>query len=189
MVFGLLNLGIAAVGVSLLPDRRLGLWIRVSLATAVLGVCFAASGRVVGFFEDFLYQDDIVFAKGSAYQRVVITRWRNDVRLFIDGNIQFSSIDEQRYHEPLVLPAMEAHGRPERVLVLGGGDGLAAREILAYPSVSEVRIVDLDPLITDLARTRPELVALNAGSLDALELPSRTQTPCCSSRRTSSSGT
>lgn len=165
VVFGLLNLAVAGIGVSLLPERRLGLWIRVGVATTLLGVCFLASGRVVGFFEDFLYDDDIVFAKASPYQRVVITRWRNDVRLFIDGNIQFSSIDEQRYHEPLVIPAMEAHGRPKNVLVLGGGDGLAAREILAYPSVERVQIVDLDPLITELATTRPELVALNQDAL------------------------
>ena len=94
-----------------------------------------------------------------------MTRWREDVRLFIDGNLQFSTVDEYRYHEALVHPAMAAAARRERVLILGGGDGLAGREILKHPSVKAVDLVDLDPAITDLFRDHPALARLNGGVL------------------------
>src|SRR5207244_812552 len=83
-------------------------------------------------------------ARTSAYQRIVLTRWTDDLRLFLNGHLQFSSRDEYRYHEALVHPAVAAHAAPRRVLVLGGGDGLAVREIVKYPAVQSVTLVDLD---------------------------------------------
>jgi len=165
VVFGLLNLGAAGVGISLLEGRRRGAKIRLAVAAAVLVGLLAASPAMVGFLEDQLYDDDIVYAQSSAHQRIVLTRFRGDLRLYLNGHIQFSSTDEERYHEALVLPAMEAAGRPRRVLVLGGGDGLAVREVLAYPSVEAVTLVDLDPAMTRLGREREELVRLNQGAL------------------------
>jgi len=123
------------------------------------------SARMVGFFEDLLYQDAIIFSKTSRYQRIVLTRWRNDIRLYINGNIQFSSVDEARYHEALVIPALEACARPGDVLILGGGDGLTAREVLKYDSVRRVVLVDIDPVMTAIGRERPEMRALNRNSL------------------------
>jgi spermidine synthase len=87
------------------------------------------------------------------------------VRLFLNGNLQFHSRDEYRYHEALVHPAMAAHGAPKRVLILGGGDGMAAREVLKYASVESVTLVDLDAGMTSLFSTSPDLLALNKGSL------------------------
>ena len=91
------------------------------------------------------------------------------MRLFLNGNLQFHSRDEYRYHEALVHPALAAHGAPRRVLVLGGGDGMAVREILKYPSVEHVTLVELDPHMTRAvldraAAARPErrLAALAA---------------------------
>ena len=90
----------------------------------------------------------------SKYQRIVVTRFQRDTRLFLDGMLQFSSVDEHRYHEVLVHPALLAvrklGGNPKRVLVLGGGDGMAVREILKYAEVEEVLVIDLDAAVTRL---------------------------------------
>jgi spermidine synthase len=95
----------------------------------------------------------------SAYQRIVVTRNGATVNLFIDGALQFSSIDEYRYHESLVHPAMSLSRRREHVLVLGGG--LAVREILKHPQVKRITLVDLDPAITDLFSSNKLLTTLN----------------------------
>ncbi|MCA1673755.1 MAG: spermidine synthase, partial [Actinobacteria bacterium] len=105
----------------------------------------------------------------SRYQQLVLTEsppfsGPPDIRLFLNGDLQFSSRDEYRYHEALVHPALA--GPRERVLVLGGGDGLAVREVLRYPDVREVVEVELDPAVVRLARTDPRLLALNEGALD-----------------------
>ena len=141
----------------------------------LMGACVAASMlliwgfiysfQLLGFFEPLLYQDEIVFSKQSPYQKIVLTRWNEDYRLFLNGNLQFSSRDEYRYHESMVhLPMALAHSR-ERVLILGGGDGLIAREVLKYPEVDSITLIDLDPVVTDLATSHPMLKRLNAESL------------------------
>jgi len=122
---------------------------------------------MVGFFEDLLYQDAIIYSKTTRYQRIVLTRWREDIRLYLNGNIQFSSIDEARYHEALVIPALEACARPGDVLILGGGDGMTAREVLKYSSVRRVVLVDIDPVMTAIGRERPELRRLNQNALNS----------------------
>ena len=110
----------------------------------------------------------VVYSETSPYQRVVVTAGAAGVRLFLNGNLQFHSRDEYRYHEALVHPAMAAHGAPKRVLVLGGGDGMAVREVLKHPSVERVTLVELDPHMTRLFATQPLLRALNG---DALRSP------------------
>jgi spermidine synthase len=165
VVFGLMNLAVAGVGLALIEGRKTWIALRLVAASLLLVVAFAASARLVGFLEDLLYQDNVILTRQTIYQRIVLTRWRDDVRLYLDGHIQFSSVDEARYHEALVLPAMEAVPGARQVLILGGGDGLAAREVLKYPAVEGVTLVDIDPAMTELARTRPELVALNQDAL------------------------
>ncbi|MGE3180233.1 MAG: polyamine aminopropyltransferase [Phycisphaerae bacterium] len=132
---------------------------------ALLGVFFYAP-QLTSLFEARLYQDEIIYSTTTPYQRIVITRWRDDVRLFLDGHLQFSSIDEYRYHETLVHPAMALLRNRERILILGGGDGLAAREILQYEDVRTVEIVDLDPAITELFAHNPLLTQLNSNALN-----------------------
>ncbi len=165
LVFGLMNLGVAAAGIALLRERRFGPGLRLAVVFVLLGITLVYSSRLVGFLEDLLYQDSIVYARSTAYQRIVLTRWRDDIRLYLNGNIQFSAIDEARYHEALVLPAMAACPRPASILILGGGDGMAAREVLKFEQVQRIVLVDLDPEMTRLGRERPELVALNQGAL------------------------
>jgi spermidine synthase len=168
VVFGLLNLAVAALALPLLAKaERRRVVAQVAAGGAVLAILLVVSPRLVGFLEDALYEDHIVFAKSTPYQRLVVTRWRSDVRLYIDGHLQFSSIDEARYHEALVVPALEAAPHPRAVLVLGGGDGLAARELLKYPSIETIRLVDLDPAMTEIARSRGDLVRINKGSLSS----------------------
>jgi spermidine synthase len=108
-----------------------------------------------------------VHAESSLAQRIVVTRWRDDVRLHLNGNLQFSSLDEYRYHESLVHPALATMPHARRALVLGGGDGMAVREILKYPNIESVTLVDLDPAITRLFSEAPMLRKLNADSLNS----------------------
>ena len=166
LVFGLMNLCVAAVGIGLLRGRRLWISLRLGVAAVLLLTALFYSVRMVGFLEDLLYQDNIVYAKTTRYQRIVLTRWHDDIRLYLNGHIQFSSIDEARYHEALVFPAMSLCPGPENILILGGGDGMAAREVLKFDSVRRIVLVDLDPEMTGLGQQRPELVQLNKGALN-----------------------
>ncbi len=134
-------------------------------ALVCLGGGAVAAEHITAWSEDRLYADEIIFARTSAYQRIVLTRWADDLRLFLNGHLQFSSRDEYRYHEALVHPALAAHPAPRRVLVLGGGDGLAVREILRYPAVAAVTLVDLDPEMTRLFSDNALLAGLNGGAL------------------------
>jgi spermidine synthase len=113
------------------------------------------------------YKDKVVFSGQSKYQKVVITQWDDDYWLYINGNQQLSTLDEVMYHEPLVHPAMKLQQQPKSVLVLGGGDGCAVREVLKYPSVEDITLVDLDPLMTDLGKNHPVLKNLNGGALSS----------------------
>ncbi len=132
---------------------------------AALAVAAAYAGRFEVSARQALYDDPIVLSVTTRYQEITITRSLDgrDTRLFLNGDLQFSSLDEYRYHEALVHPAMA--GPHARVLILGGGDGLAAREVLRYRDVRAVTEVELDPEMIRLARTDPALTALNRRSL------------------------
>ncbi|MEL6615112.1 MAG: spermidine synthase, partial [Bacteroidota bacterium] len=117
-------------------------------------------------FEAKLYRAPILYTEQSQYQRLVVTKSKQgDTRLFLDGALQFATSDEYRYHESLVHPAMALAPRRQRILVLGGGDGLAAREILKWLEVESITLVDLDPAVTDLAQRHPAILAANEGAL------------------------
>ncbi len=146
-----------------------GLRARAVLVLVALVAGIVAADRLTLLAEEGLYADEIVYARQTQYQRIVVTRGRSSFQLFLNGNLQFSSADEYRYHEALVWPALAARaesGRPtERVLVLGGGDGLGVRELLKAPGLRSVTLVDLDPGMTELSSTMPLLRTLNEGSL------------------------
>lgn len=168
ILFGLLNVAVAFASVRIFRER-LGntgpLLARAGLVTVLLLGAFAGAERLTSLAEESLYADEVVFARNSPYQRIVMTRNRAGFQLFLNGHLQFSSVDEYRYHEALVHPAFAAVPRARRVAVLGGGDGLAVREVLKHEEVESVTLVDLDPAMTDLARRHPLLVSLNGGSL------------------------
>jgi spermidine synthase len=144
-----------------------GLKAQALTSFAVLAIGFAAAGQFTSLAEAHLYADEIVHSETSPYQRLVITRWKDDLRLFLNNNLQFSSRDEYRYHEALVHPGLATLPGARRVLVLGGGDGLAVREILKYPQIESVTLVDLDPAMTRLFSTAAPLRKLNEESLSA----------------------
>lgn len=168
-VMGLLNVLVCAVLLwafwrDLDGPRRFA---AASIAVAaVLTAALALSNTASAFIDKRLYLDEVMMVKQTPYQRIVVTRWNEDTRLFLNGHLQFSSTDEHRYHEALVHPAMASSVSREAVLVLGGGDGLAVREILKYPDVRRVVLVDIDPAMTELARTYPPLVRQNADALN-----------------------
>ena len=131
----------------------------------LLLVGFAYSERIMSLAESFHYPDKVIYTKSSVYQRIVLTSNGRDLRLFLNGNLQFSSRDEYRYHEALVHIGLAALNQPKKVLVLGGGDGLAVREILKYNSIQKIILVDLDPAITKLFIQQNTLAKLNQNSL------------------------
>src|SRR5688500_6053571 len=174
LVVGGVNVAAAAV-VGVLGGRAAPARARLAGAASLVGVlgllvvALMLAGRFEVSARQALYDDPIVAAQRSDYQDIVVTEsvsigGRPDVRLFLNGDLQFSSIDEYRYHEALVHPAMA--GAHRRVLILGGGDGLALREVLRYPDVDAVTLVELDPAVLRLARADHRLTRLNERSLD-----------------------
>jgi len=166
--FGLLNAAVAVWALWLFRGelRRIGSHaIACALVIGALLAAFVGADRVTTWAEDRFYADTVLFSESTKYQRVVVTASAQGVRLFLNGNLQFHSRDEYRYHEALVHPAMAAQGAPKNVLVLGGGDGMAVREILKYPSVEHVTLVELDPRMTQLFSTQPLLRQLNRDAL------------------------
>jgi spermidine synthase len=170
LIFGMLNAGVALWGTWLLRPLIKGsvtaLRIKAFVVLVLLLLGLVRANKITSLAEDEMFADEIVYTKDTHYQRIVITRGRAGFQLFLNGNLQFSSTDEYRYHEALVHPAMLLANNPRRVLVLGGGDGLALREILKYPSVERVTLVDLDPEMTKLSGRFPPLAKLNQGSFD-----------------------
>ncbi len=172
LLFGLLNALVAILCAHSFrrqltrPRAALGRSITVAIVLAAL---LAFGHKIERFAENQLYDAPVVFSNKTAYQRLTLTRWADDLRLYIDGNLQFSSVDEHRYHEALVHPAMSAYqaagNQARRALVLGGGDGLAVRELLKYPALEHVDLVDLDPGMTELFRSNTQLLGLNHDSL------------------------
>ncbi|WP_347549307.1 polyamine aminopropyltransferase [Pseudalkalibacillus hwajinpoensis] len=134
----------------------------VALFIFVLMIAGTIFGEEIAFsFEQRLYKDPIIHSEETPYQKIVLTKEQGDLRLFLNGQLQFSSSDEHRYHEPLVHIPMAASADPKNILILGGGDGLAVREILKYDTITSITVVDLDPRIVELASTNHMLTELN----------------------------
>jgi spermidine synthase len=169
-MFGMINAGVALWSTYLFR-RDIGaapaLRILCVLVLAALCSGMGFADRISAAADESLYADQVIFSRNTRYQRIVLTRWKDDIRLFLSAHLQFSSRDEYRYHEGLVHPGLAAVPGAKSVLVLGGGDGLAVREILKYASVERITLVDLDPEMTGLFRTHPVLTTLNGNSLNA----------------------
>ena len=164
IMFGLLNAAVALYGTWLLRPLLRGvivLRVRAVIVTLILLAALVRADALTSLAEDELYADEIVYTTSSPYQRILVTKGASGFQLFLNGNLQFSSSDEYRYHEALVHPAMLAANTPRRVLILGGGDGLALREVLRYPNIATVTLVDLDPKMTNLSKAFPPLAQLN----------------------------
>jgi spermidine synthase len=168
LLFGVINVLVGLWSTWLfrdvLPRRR---WLQGAgvAALLLLSVGLWKGQAITTLAEEGMYADPVILAKDTRYQRIILTSWKDDLRLYLNGHLQFASRDEYRYHEALVHPGLSAARARGRVLVLGGGDGLAAREILRYPDVQQVTLVDLDEGMTALFKTHPRLTSLNARSL------------------------
>ncbi|ATY30712.1 polyamine aminopropyltransferase [Sphingomonas psychrotolerans] len=165
-LFGIFNAGVALALLFTLP--RAGY--RTEKVASVLVLLaliagFVASDRLQRWAEVASYGEPVIYATSTKFQRIVLTRRDDDVRLYLNGNLQFSSRDEYRYHEALVHPALGRVANPRNVLILGGGDGLAAREVFKHPEVRHLTLVDLDGEMTSLFARTAMLSRLNGGSL------------------------
>lgn len=170
LLLGVLNAVVGLWVVGLFRDvltRPKRLAIEAGLVIILLGTGLFYGERLTQMVEDNLFPDEIIYSESSRFQRIIVTRSTGgELRLFLNNHLQFSSMDEYRYHEALVHPVMAAAKQgPIRALVLGGGDGLAVRELLTYPDISEVVLVDLDPAITRLFSQNKTLAELNKHAL------------------------
>ncbi|WP_131536937.1 polyamine aminopropyltransferase [Pedobacter nototheniae] len=167
-LFGLLNVAVALiVCVNFKKEIKAALYLQtasfVSIVALIIGFIYA--NKITSFSESLTYSDTIIYSKSTPYQRIILTKKGKVLRLFLNGNLQFSSDDEYRYHEALVHPGLQELPNAKNILVMGGGDGLAVREILKYPQVETVTLVDLDKGMTSLFQSNKILLGLNKGSL------------------------
>jgi spermidine synthase len=168
LLFGMMNVGVGwYLAHYFMRGLRHGMALKATAIFLLLAelVAFVFSENIMSYSETMTYNDQVVYATSSPYQRIVITRNKRELRLFLNGNLQFSSADEYRYHEALVHPALSSVSHPANILILGGGDGLAAREILKYPQVQKITLVDLDATMTRLFSTQEILKEINQSSL------------------------
>lgn len=168
LLFGLMNVGLALYLIHFFRDkiRKPSLAFAQGIAAALLlTFAFIGSDFIQKMSEEEYHGDGILFATTSKYQRIVITRDRNAYSLYLNNHLQFNSRDEYRYHEALIHPTLAHAKSVENVLIMGGGDGFAVREIVKYPEVKQVTLVDLDDKMIDVFKTNPLMAKLNEGSL------------------------
>jgi spermidine synthase len=165
---GMINLAAAALVAIFLLRKVLsrreftGALTVLALAFAVLIALMCTAQSIETTSRQRLYSDPIIAYQHSKYQEIVVTKQGDDMRLYLDGGLQFSTRDEYRYTESLVYPVLGA--RAHSVLVIGGGDGLAARELLRQPGIDSIVQVELDPAVIAMARTT--MRSANGGALD-----------------------
>lgn len=169
LLFGIFNVVVALATIIVFRNEiksEMFLRVKAIVTLVVMVVAFGFSEKLVSFLEVQNYRERIVFKKTTPYQKIILTQNDGEMKLYLNGNLQFSSKDEYRYHESLVHVGLSRLEKPKQVLILGGGDGLAAREVLKYPSVEKITLVDLDAQMTGLFKTNPTLKSLNSDSLN-----------------------
>ncbi len=168
--FGIVNI---ALGVFILwffsahisPRLRASLkWIALSIIAVFSGLLYFTQ-PLLQTWDDAAFTHKVIFSKQTPYQHLILTKNRKDVRLYINRVIQFSSLDEYRYHESLALVPLSVATHPYQVLILGGGEGLLVREVLKDPRVEQVTVVDLDPEVFRIAKEHPLVRKVNEDAL------------------------
>jgi len=168
LFFGIINTGVALWVIYSFKNQVY--WIKsiLSIAWAILillVVSFVYADTIQNYSESLAFQDKVILSESSPYQRIVVTNNKKELRLFLNGNLQFSTLDEYRYHEALVHPLLSNIQKKDTIVIMGGGDGLAIRELLKYPEIKKIYLVDLDKEVTRLFKTHPALSKLNQQSL------------------------
>jgi spermidine synthase len=168
-ILGFVNLAVA-ISLFITVRRDLGKKVNTRVTAGAIGVLILMIGGItqakpiILYGEQSRYQDKVVLSRESKYQKIVLTQWKDQYWLFINGNQQLSTLDEDKYHEAIVHPALKLSKPVKNVLILGGGDGCAAREVLKHPAVESITVVDLDSVMTGLATRHPILTELNDSS-------------------------
>lgn len=168
IVFGIVNIGTGLLMCYILQKEIKNvrfLKVKGFFSLSILVIAFIFSSKILSFSEKSLYGENIVFSTTTKHQRIVLTHERKNFNLYLNNNLQFSTFDEYRYHEMLVHPAMSFADRVDNVLILGGGDGLAAREILKYKEVKTITLVDLDAEMTNLFKENNLFTKMNSFSM------------------------
>lgn len=170
LVFGLLNVGLGFLNLWYFSDHlRLSSKKILGLAAVVVTLLFAivlgSSNYLLQKWSDGLYKDPIVFFQQTNYQQIALTRAGEDTRLYINGAIQFASADEYRYHEALTHIPIGMQDKTESVLVLGGGEALAIRELNKHKQIKRIVVVDIDPAIFELAQKNVHMKKMCENSL------------------------
>jgi spermidine synthase len=172
---GLINFFVACIVLYRFKDKlttpklnRLYTILSITVLVLITGISF--TNPIIAWGEQKKYKDKVIYSEQTKYQNIVLTEWKDEHWLYLNGNLQFCSIDESMYHEPLVHPVMQLYSNPQNILILGGGDGCAVRELLKYPSVKTIDMVDLDVKMTDLGKNHPVLIDLNQGSMSSSKL-------------------
>jgi len=167
-LFGMVNLFVAALAWWIFRKELGKIYpITILLILGILGSGFAYANQLTTTIENKLYRNDIIYSQRTPYQKIIVTATGGRIQFYINGAIQFDTADEYRYHEMLVHPAMQNASHHASVLIIGGGDGMALREVLTYPDTDNITLVDLDPAITTLFRTHPKLSSLNAHAFES----------------------
>lgn len=170
LFFGIINMSIGFVNLWCfseklkLNEKKIYKYALIIVSLIMTSV-FIFSHIFIREWSNSIYEDRIVLRKQTKYQKLILTKNKDDIRLYINGNLQFSSLDEYRYHEALIHVPLSIVNERKNILILGGGDGLAVRELLKYNDVEKITVVDLDPGMTDLAIKNIYLKKLNNNSL------------------------
>ncbi len=168
VVLGSINFGVAVlllIFYGRMLHHKKAVYLTAFCCLALLIFTAAAAKSVIIYGEQRQYLDKIILTRQTPYQKIVVTQWKTHYWLYINGQEQFSTYDEEKYHEPLVHPAMTLAASHREILILGGGDGLALREVLKYPDVGAATLVDIDPAMTAMAAENPIFVNINNGSM------------------------
>ncbi len=184
-ILGIINFLVGILVLFTLKPLFVGNWQRnlkgISVSVLIIiGIGLVTATPVIRYGEQKRYTDKIVYEEQSRYQKIVMTQYKSDYWLYLNSHLQFSTFDEWLYHEPLVHPVMQLATQPENesqqiynkkegkidVLILGGGDGCAAREVLKYSTINSITLVDLDPSMTNLGKQNPIIKSVNENSLN-----------------------
>ncbi|MBS0617349.1 MAG: polyamine aminopropyltransferase [Spirochaetes bacterium] len=174
LIAGFFNVVVAFVAIYIFQKQ---IRVRASLLKACAVLCaltlaLVYSKPLQSYLDHELHTDPVVYSEQSHYQKIVITSWHEYFSLFLNNNLQFNSFDEYRYHEALVHVPTQLHFDKNhtaehalKILIMGGGDGLAVREFLRYENIERIDLVDIDPAVTALAKNHVWLRTLNANAL------------------------
>ncbi|MBI9069996.1 MAG: polyamine aminopropyltransferase [Melioribacteraceae bacterium] len=169
-ILGFINFSVAiflfiVVSQHIKPVIKSKLVISAVSISIILVIGFFSAKPIIIFGEQNKYKDKVIYSEQSRYQKIVLTEWKGNHWLYINGNQQLSTLDEIMYHEPLIHPIVNLSENPANVLVLGGGDGCAVRELLKYEAIKNITLVDLDPVMIEFAKTNPIMTEMNDNSL------------------------